>query len=144
MWLVLLTQFVVAVLELLFLAYDDYDIEFDFEQYRLIRSYTRYVTAMVVGSVLAALTMTTGAWTIAIVGEARGSRRWCGITFGRRFLDVFLWVEFALFAGLLVLWFFLWIHHYIVPIFWVLSWLLMIGVACNVPKQAQNAVGSYA
>ncbi|KAF2769043.1 hypothetical protein EJ03DRAFT_336559 [Teratosphaeria nubilosa] len=144
MWLVLLTQFVVAVLELLFLADDDYDIEFDDGEYRLIRSYTRYITTMAVGSIFIALTMTTGAWIIAIVGEARGSRKLLGISFGRRFLDIFLWFEFALFAILLILWFFLWVHHYLVPIFWVVSWLFMIGIACNVPKQSQTANGSYA
>ncbi|KAH9825864.1 hypothetical protein Tdes44962_MAKER03938, partial [Teratosphaeria destructans] len=99
------------------------------------RLYSRYVATLAVGSIVVVLTMTTGFWIVAKVGEARGSVKMFDMTIGRRFLDILLWV---------VIFWLLYETNFVIPVIWVLLWLLMVAMACLVPQRPAYLLDSHA
>jgi len=84
MWVVLLVRTLLSILSI------------------VRRAYGGYVVSLAVGLILAVVGFLFIAWCLAVIGEARGSRKVCGVVLGRCFFDVALGLAALIHIGILV------------------------------------------
>ncbi|KAK3385450.1 hypothetical protein B0H63DRAFT_560055 [Podospora didyma] len=84
MWVILIVRLIISILNIIFHAYGS------------------KIVSIIVGLTLGVLGFVIIGWCLAVIGEAKGTHRTCGITWGRVHFDIALGLFVVIHLGMLI------------------------------------------